>query len=58
MTTDLIARAERDRLREALQWYADAKNYELDEDNDLGVFPIFADAGKRARNALGKGDGG
>lgn len=32
---------------EALEWYADAKVYELDAN-----FPIFEDEGKRAREAL------
>jgi hypothetical protein len=50
---------ERDRLRYALEWYADIENYrypsgrEMCEDKCYAAKPIDADDGERARNALG-----
>ena len=46
------------KLREALYFYAQRKNYEaveVDRHESMGVFesPIEADEGKRAREALG-----
>lgn len=52
-------KAENQRLRDALEWYADSNNYQLDEANGYipdANFPIFDDEGARARAAL-KGEG-
>ena len=49
------AEAENDRLRKALEWYADPVNHLLDDANGYypdANFPIMEDEGKRAREAL------
>lgn len=48
-------RTEKERLREALEFYADEENYEWHEINDLETVPgdVLNDNGKTARQALG-----
>ena len=47
-------RAENERLREALKFYADEKNYEP-KDGWFG-YAILADKGEKARDALKEGE--
>jgi hypothetical protein len=45
--------AQIDRLTEALAFYADPATHQARREDDVPVWPIYDDQGKRARQALG-----
>lgn len=53
-------KAERDRMAEALEWYADRENYvdgpSVSETVYAPYYPILDDKGKRARKVIGASD--